>query len=258
MLPDHVDPNALKQLREEGYCVFESAYSDEEVDYFKHTLLDAWSELGRPSLRANPPVKPADDVEVGPAGIIFHKLTRRWPEMAERLYKRTIVETMRALMGGLVLELPAGVLSDATRPFFDWHVHIDGVDDAYYENKRPFPRFETSERVTHLLYLDDMTPEMGQLLVYPRRITDPTEPPFDKTLSHWEGAIPIACPRGSVVVLEQCTWHAARRMERKGIRSFVGSYFASGRAETTPLADPELANWEGDDPVFRSVLPGRA
>jgi ectoine hydroxylase-related dioxygenase (phytanoyl-CoA dioxygenase family) len=149
------------------------------------------------------------------------------------------------------------VLSDASRPFFDWHVHIDGVDDAHYENKRAYPTFECSERVTHILYLDDLTEDNGQLLVYPRRLTDPTTPPFDPRREHWEGQVAIDCPRGSVVVLEQCTWHAAQQKRSGGIRAFVGSYFASGRSKVTPLADPALADWDGDDEVFRSILPRR-
>ena len=261
MVPEEleaVDTEALQQLRQHGYCVFKSAYNDDEVAWMRRTLMEAYDGLGRPALRASPPVRPAEDVEVGPAGLIFHKLTRRWPEMAARLYKPHIIATMRALMGGLVLELPAGVLNDASRPFFDWHVHIDGADDAYYKNQRPYPRFTRSERVIHLLYLDDMHEEMGRLLVYPRRITDPTEPPFERTLQWWQGAVEVDCPRGSVVVLEQCTWHAARCMTTEGIRAFVGSYFASGRGASTPLADPDLADWKGDDPLFRSMLPKRS
>ena len=61
-----------------------------------------------------------------------------------------------------------------------------------------------------------------------------------------------------VVVLEQCTWHAAKQKTSPGIRAFVGSYFAAGDiARTTPLADDALAEWDGDDELFRSILPRR-
>jgi hypothetical protein len=247
---------AVDELFEQGYTVFESAYSTEEVNYFRDVLMRVYDAIGRPALSANPPYRPALDVEVGPAGIVFHKLTTHHPEMAPRLYKRHIIETIRCLLGeDMHLELPAGVLSDSTRPFFNWHVHIGGVDDAYCNNKRAFPTFERSERVTTLIYLDDLTEDNGRLLVYPRKLTDPTRPPHDVNLEHWHGQVEIGCPRGSLVILEQCTWHAADRKQSPGLRGFIGSYFASSTAPKTPLADDALASYPGDDELFRSILP---
>lgn len=250
------DPRAVRQLFEQGYTVFERAYSTEEVDYFRDHLTRVYDRIGRPKLSANPPYNPAPDVEIGPAGIVFHKLTTHYPEMAPRLYKRHIIEAIRGLLGeDMHLELPAGALSDSSRPFFDWHVHTGGVDDAYFDNKRVYTTFERSERVTVLLYLDDLTEENGRLLVYPRKLRDPTAPPYDVKLQSWPGQVEIACPRGSMVVLEQCTWHAARQKRSPGVRGFIGSYFASRTAKTTPLADASLWNWSGDDDLFRSLLP---
>lgn len=250
------DPVAAAQLVERGYAVFEHAYSGEEVQFLRGLMIDTYERLGRPPLRANPPVRPAEDIEIGPAGVVFLKLTRHHPEVAARLFKRTIMDTIRCLLGeDMYLELPAGALSDSDRPFFDWHTHIDGVDDAYYKNQRVFPTFTQSKRVTHLLYLDDLSVENGQLLVMPRKLTDPTTPPFETKLERWEGQVAIDCPAGSVVVLEQCTWHAAHRKTTPGIRAFVGSYFASGDTPPTPICDPTLSEWTGDDELFRSVLP---
>jgi hypothetical protein len=257
-MADHGTDARAREILERGYTVFERAYTEEEVAFFRDRLVASWTRLGRPSLSASPPGHPAEDVEIGPAGMVLLKLTRHYPETAARLYKPYIIDTLRAVLGeDMYLELPAGALSDGRRPFFDWHTHIDGVDDAYYENKRPFPTFERAQRVTHILYLDDLTEDNGQLLVYPRRITDPTRPPFDPRSQHWEGQVAISCPRGSVVVVEQCTWHAAHRKRSPGERAFVGSYFASKGSRTTPLADPSLADWNGDDELFRSVLPRR-
>jgi hypothetical protein len=252
------DPRAARELLERGYTVFERAYDEAEVAFFRERLVATWTRIGRPSLASSPPSYPAEDVEIGPAGMVVHKLTRHYPETAPRLYKQHIIDTLREVLGpDMYLELPAGALSDSARPFFDWHCHIDGVDDAYYRNKRPFPAFDRSHRVTHILYLDDLSEENGQLLVHPRRITDPTSPPFDPRSQHWDGEVVISCPRGSVVVIEQCTWHAARRKLSPGVRAFVGSYFAARGSRLTPLADPALADWSGDDALFRSVLPPR-
>lgn len=250
------DPRHLEELRERGYTIFERAYSTDEVDYFRNHLVSTWEALGSPKLDANPPYRPSPDVEIGPAGVVFHRLTSHYPDLAARLYKPEIIAVLRGLLGDdMHLELPAGALSDASRPFFDWHTHIDGVDDAYYQNKRVFPTFTRSQRVTHLLYLDDLTVENGRLLVYPRRITDPTPPPFNPKVQRWEGAVEVDCPRGSVVVIEQCTWHAAHPKRSPGLRGFIGSYFASHDTPTTPWADEALRTWQGDDELFRSLLP---
>jgi hypothetical protein len=250
------NPRAVRELFERGFTVFERAYSADEVDYFRGHLTRVYDDIGRPRLSANPPYQPAPDVEIGPAGIVFHKLTTHYPEMAARLYKRPIIDTIRGLLGeDMHLELPAGALSDSSRPFFDWHIHIDGVDDAYYDNKRVYRAFERSERVTVLLYLDDLTEDNGRLLVYPRKLEDPTAPPYDPKLHDWPGRVEIACPRGSMVVLEQCTWHAARQKTSPGVRGFIGSYFAARDAKPSPLSDESLKDYRGDDELFRSILP---
>jgi hypothetical protein len=250
------DPRAVDELFERGYTVFERAYSPAEVDYFRGHLTRVYDRIGRPKLSANPPAHPEPDVEIGPAGIVFHKLTTHYPEMAPRLYKPRIIDTIRGLLGDdMHLELPAGALSDSSRPFFDWHIHIDGVDDAYYDNKRVYRTFDRSERVTVLLYLDDLTEENGRLLIHPRKLDDPTAPPHDVKQNEWPGQVEIACPRGSMVVLEQCTWHAARQKRSPGVRGFIGSYFAAHDAKRSPLSDESLVHWDGEDELFRSILP---
>lgn len=252
------DPRAAQELLEKGYAVFERAYSEEEVAFLRDRIISCWEAIGRPTLYANPPYSPAPDVTFGPAGLLFLNLTAHHPDFAPRLYKPHIIDTMRCLLGeDMHLEVAVGTLSDRTRPFFDWHVHIGAVDEAYYNHDRPFPTFDRAERVTHLLYLDGLSKENGPLLVLPRKITDPTTPPFDTKLREWPGQVEITCPPGSVVVLEQCTWHAAHRKESAGLRAFVGSYFGASYAPPTPWADKSLLNWKGDDELFRSILPRR-
>lgn len=248
--------NGIRDLYTKGYAVFERAWSDEEVDELRGQLVSKWEELGKPALYVNPPVTVGEDAVTGPAGLTFPKLATRHPNLAPLFFKPYIIETIRRVLGdGMRLEVIAGALSDKTRPFFDWHVHIDGVDDAYYDHKRPYPLFSKPERLIHLLYLDDLCEENGELLVFPRKISDPTTPPFEKTLEEWPGQVEIRCPRGSVVILEQCTWHAVRRMRGDGVRGFIGSYFVAAGAKLTPITDEDLMNWDGQDELFRSLIP---
>lgn len=252
--PDLSDP--VVSLRERGYAVFERAYDAQEVEYLRDLLTSKYEALGRPALDSNPPTHPAPDVEIGPAGMVLLKLTKHHPELAQRLFKPHIIAAIRGLLGDdMHLELVAGAVSDASRPFFDWHVHIGGVDDATLGNNRQFRRYERSERVTALLYLDDLNDDNGKLLVHPRRLQEPTEPPYDVKSRHWEGQVEIACPAGSFVVLEQCIWHAARPKTTAGLRRFVGSYFAARGVSPTPLFDETLRDWDGSDTLFRSLLP---
>lgn len=260
---------ATRELYERGYTVFERAYSEEEVEYFRSLLSSKYDALGRPALAANPPAYPAPDVEIGPAGMVLLKLTQCHPELAARLFKPYIIEAIRGLLGDdMHLELSAGAISDAQRPFFDWHIHVDGLpygellaraaqhgDDYTLGHKPVFRTYERSERVTTLLYLDDIDDDNGKLLVYPRRLQDPTPPPFDVKSERWEGEVEISCPRGSFVILEQCIWHAARPKRSPGLRRFIGSYFAAEGATPAPLSDDTLRTWDGDDALFRSLLP---
>lgn len=248
--------SGIRDLYTKGYTVFERAWSDEEVDELRAYLVSKWEALGKPALQVNPPITLAEDAMTGPAGLTFPKLGTRAPELVPLFFKPHIIDTIRGALGdGMRLELVAGAISDKTRPFFDWHVHIDGVDDAYYDYKRPYRTFSKPERVIHLLYLDDLCEENGELLVLPRKIDDPTPPPYEKTLEEWPGQVEVRCPRGSVVILEQCVWHAVRRMRADGLRCFIGSYFVAEGAKGTPIADPDLVNWNGPDELFRSVVP---
>jgi len=245
----------VQDLYTKGYTVFERVWSDAEVEMLRGRLVARWQELGKPALYVIPPVSLAEDVMTGPAGLTLRRLALREPDLVPLLYKPQVIETLRRFLGPRMrLELVAGAISDKTRPFFDWHVHIDGVDDAYYDYKRPYPIYSKPERVVHLLYLDDIGDETGELLVLPRKIDDPTPPPYNQTLEEWPGQVEVRCPRGSVVLLEQCTWHAVRRMRGNGVRCFIGSYFIADGVKMAPIADGELANWDGEDELFRSLV----
>jgi hypothetical protein len=106
-----------------------------------------------------------------------------------------------------------------------------------------------------LVYLHDLTPESGTLLAYPRRIQDSTLPPYDPTLEHWSGQIELACARGTVVLMDQCTWHAARPKRSKGLRAFLACYFTSRDATKTSWVDDSLRPFAAEGSLLASVLP---
>jgi hypothetical protein len=244
------------ELRERGFAVVPEAFSRDEVDLIRARLAARYDELGRPPTHARPPLAPAKDVEVSPVGLVYHQLGRHFPELVTKILKTPIVDAIRSTLGDdMHLEYTSGILCHDERPFFPWHAHVGGVDNITYRKQGIFPTFEAPERVTALLYLDDLTEEQGTLLVHPRRITDPTEPPFDPNLEEWDGLVELHAKRGTVVILEQCTWHAARPKRSIGIRAFVACYFASRRAPKTSWIDDSFHAAAASDPLLASVLP---
>ncbi len=254
----HDIDDAVTRLRERGYAVLPSVYPRKDVDALRAALLELYDEIDRPPASTEHPHEPQPGVEVGPAGIVFHQLATRRPDLVPLLLRPEPVAVVRGLLGDdMRLELPAGVISDHNRPFFEWHTHIGGVDDATLGYAREYPTFERSQRVTMLHYLDDLTPDNSPLLVLPRRIDEPTGPPYPQDQAEWPGQEAIHCPAGSVVILEQCTWHAAPRKVHEGLRLYIGFYFAAAEAPTSPLEDDTLGDYDGDCALFRSVTRRR-
>jgi ectoine hydroxylase-related dioxygenase (phytanoyl-CoA dioxygenase family) len=149
-------------------------------------------------------------------------------------------------------------VADSYRPFFAWHTHIGGIDDGKYRREGVWPHFDEPQRLMTLLYVNDIEPDNGPLLVYPRRVADPTPPPFDPYLKHWPDEVVLTPRKGSVVMMDQCTWHAVRAKQSAGIRSFIGCYFRSSKAPPTEWEDESLRAIQGGSELLRSVLPGRS
>lgn len=248
--------HAARQIRDRGFVVFDRAFSPDEVSFFHEIIERRYDALGRPSTFARPPLEPAPDVEIAVVGLVLYKLGVHCPELAPHIFRPEIIGAIRGLLGDdMYLEFTSAVVCNGDRPFFPWHVHVGGVDNVFYRKQKLFPSFDRSERLTMLLYLDDLTSETGTLLVYPRRISEPTPPPYDPAVEDWEGQIELSCARGTVVLMEQCTWHAARPKRSPGLRAYIACYFTSSRAKKTSWVDDSLRPWASDGSLLASVLP---
>ncbi|MEM9457561.1 MAG: phytanoyl-CoA dioxygenase family protein [Myxococcota bacterium] len=254
-----VDPAvAADQLRDSGYTVLPGLYTPDRVQAIRDALERAYRALGSPPLFHPGRMSPGDDLEISSTGFVFHKLLKFVPELAPTLLEPVVVQVLRAVLGGdMHLELVGAVLCDHTRPFFQWHTHVGGIDDERYRRAGLRPTFEQPQRVTMVLYLNDLVEGAGQLLVYPRAITDPMAPPFAVDQTHWEGQVLVDCPQGSVVLVEQCTWHAALPRTRPGLRIYLGGYFAAASAPATFDVDESLMDLREPGALMASVLPGR-
>lgn len=243
------------ELLEQGFSVFEKAWTDAEVDQIRALLESRYEE--------HPPRTPwglsdemlADTVRLSYTGLTFLGLLQERPEIASLVLKPQILDAMRDVLGpDMQLELVGGLVTDETRPFFSWHMHIGNYDGGLIQSSGNWPVIDNARRITTLLYLNDIDEDGGLLLAYPRRIGDPTAPPFDPSLEHWEGQAEIRIPRGSLVAMEQCTWHTALPMKRPGRRMFLGCSFRAGWEPKPSWHDHNLTAVAARHPLFASVV----
>jgi Phytanoyl-CoA dioxygenase (PhyH) len=257
MTPAPMPPEEhARRLFDEGFAVFESAYDTAEVDALRSGIEELYVKLG------SPPCYAADFRILGPAlhvgapGLIIAKLVERRPDFACRILKAPIVETMRRVLGrDMYLELTASVIADETRAFFAWHTHIGGQDDGAYRTTGQWPDIPRPRRIGTLLYLEDLDDDNGPLLIYPRAAGGPTAPPHDLGAQDWEGQIVVRAPRGTVVAMDECTWHAARQKRTPGLRILLGCNFVSRDAPRAPLIEHSLREHVDGGELLRSVVP---
>lgn len=246
----------VRSLRERGYTVFERAYDDAEVGRLTATMTRLHALAGRPECFSREVKRLAPEIELCTTGLVFYKFIKWCPEHADLMVRPDIVSAIRGYLGAdAELELTGMVIADAHRPFFAWHTHIGGIDDSKYRHAGVWPQFEEPQRLMTLLYTQDLKGDNGPLLVYPRRVDEPTAPPHDLSRVEWPDQIELEVPRGSVVIMDQCTWHAVRAKTSAGLRSFVGCYFKSPKAPATDWVDESLRGFAGGGELLQSLLP---
>lgn len=245
-----------RQVHARGYAMLEQPFPPEDVAAIRAAVTAKYAALGSPPTFANPPKEPAPDAEIARVGFIFHKLGVHAPELAARLLTPELVAVARDVLGDdMYLEYTCAVLCNDSRPFFPWHMHVGGVDNVVYRKRGQFPSFDRCERLSVLLYLDDLTDDSGPLLVYPRVLGGSTRAPYDPALERWDDQVELRCKRGSVVLLDQCTWHAAAAKHSRGLRSFIAYYFTAQTAPAPSWVDHSFDAAALAIPLLASVLP---
>lgn len=229
-------------LRERGFAVLEDLVDPAGVAALRSSIDELVRAIDPPRFYASPTEVLSEDAVITSPGLALSRLLRARPALRPLVLPRALLDAMRAALGDdATIELAGAVVSDATRPFFRWHTHIDGVDEGERVKRGAWPRVDALDRVLTLLYLQDLDDDVGPLYVLPRRVGDPTPPPHDLDLREWPGMIELRPRAGTLVALEQCTWHAAGSLRGPGHRMFVGCYFAAARAPRAAWADPELS-----------------
>ena len=230
------------ELRERGYTVFEALYDRDWVAGVRADIEAIHVEAGEPGCFSRTPSERIDGVIACAAGLAVPGFLRRCPRWAASTVRPEVVETLRRTLGeDMVLEVAGCVISDASRPFFGWHDHVGGVDDGAYRSTGRWPPVDRPRRVMTLTYLQDLDDAIGPVLVYPRAVGEPTSPPHDPELRDWPGQVELRVPAGTLVVIDECTWHAVRPMQADGLRAFVGLAYASREAEVGGWAHASVA-----------------
>jgi hypothetical protein len=186
---------------------------------------------------------PAPDVEVSCTGLVFKRLLSRRPSLAGQILLAEPAAVVRAVLGSDArLELVGGVLTDHTRPFYPWHHHVGGPDDTFLRKaglqvaEQPTPR-----RLSYLLYLDDVSENDGPLLILPTPAGQPRPPQGTVTDAQWPGACALTFPAGTVVLLDERTWHAVPQRTTPGPRRWIGMHVAAAAVPVAAHQDHELS-----------------
>ncbi|MFO7564877.1 MAG: hypothetical protein R6X02_19690 [Enhygromyxa sp.] len=237
-----MDPAAhTRELIERGYTVFERLYEPEWVAALRADIEDIHAELGQPRcyLLGNQELAPG--INLCPAGLAVRPLLHMRPRWAADIVRPEVVAALRGALGDdMVLEVAGCVLSDRSRPFFGWHAHVGGIDDGVYRRAGGWPTVSKIQRIMTLTYLQDLDDDNGPMLVYPRRVGEPVVMPHDGDAEAWPGQIELRVPAGSLIALDECTWHAVRPKLDDGLRIFLGLTYASADAPIGGWADEQL------------------
>lgn len=245
-----------RQLRERGSAVMPGLYPATRVERLRASLLALYERLGEPPLYAREPVWLTGDLEVSSTGLVVHKLLGFDPSLHRDILEPDLVAVVRRALGeDMRLEFVGAVIADRTRPFFAWHNHVGGIDDEAFRRRGLRPPIARPERVAALVYLDEIGPDSGQLLIWPHRLDGSAAPPLPIDLSEWPGQHAVRGPAGTVALLDQCAWHAVRPRTVAGLRLFVGLWFAAADARPAERVDESLRALADVDPLLRSLLP---
>jgi ectoine hydroxylase-related dioxygenase (phytanoyl-CoA dioxygenase family) len=246
------------ELLERGYTVFESIYEPEWVADVRAEIEALHAELGSPRCYTpdNRELRPG--VHLCAAGMAVRRLVLMRPRLAANIIRPEVAAAMRGALGhDMVLEVAGCVVSDDSRPFFGWHMHVGGIDDGEYRKRDYWPAVGSMQRVMTLTYLQDLTDENGPMLILPRKVGEPTAPPQDLDAESWDGQVELRVPAGSLVAVDECTWHAVRPKRGPGLRIFVGVSYAARSASVGGWADEqvgELGRLEQSSELLRSLM----
>jgi hypothetical protein len=242
-------------LLEQGFTVFADVLSPAQVAVLRDGLEAIYTEHGRPPAW-DPGYRPfADQVFTCAAGFVARSLFAHRPDWVDLLIRPEVVAALRLVLGpDMVIEVAGSVIADRSRPFFRWHTHVDGVDDRGRWETGEWPLVPDARRVMTLLYLQDLDDDSAPLRIARRRVGDPTGPLQDIDLEHWDGQVELRVRAGTIVVLEQCTWHAIPPTRSDELRMFIGINYAQRSTAPAAWVDERMPEYAPPGSLLQSLL----
>lgn len=247
------------ELLERGYTVFESIYEPTWVSGIRGEIEAIHAELGHPPCYSPDNLELRPGINVCAAGLAVRRLFMMRPHWTASLLRPEVVAALRGALGAdMVLEIAGCVVTDSSRPFFGWHMHVGGIDDGAYRKSGNWPTVTRMQRIMTLTYLQDLDDDNGPVLIHPRKLGDPTAPPHELDARSWDGQVELRVPAGSLIAIEECTWHAVLPKLGDGLRMFLGVSYAARDAPVGGWADDRIADLgtlAQASELLRSLMP---
>ena len=232
----------LSPLATHGYCLWSRSLADDGLAELAAAIRVLAAEVAPPVWRAAPPLVLGPHTQVTSAGLVLTGLLERLPAHRQALIPAALCRAVQDLLGhDALVEVVGAMVSTNARPFFGWHTHLDGRDEGERVQTGVWPTPQGLRRVLTLLYLDDVDDDGGPLLVLPRQLDDPTRPPGLLDTPDWPGHVRLQPRAGTLVAIDERTWHAVLPMRRPGSRTVLAVYFAARGVPAGQWADPSLA-----------------
>lgn len=247
-MPQHLakrQPCDLSALATQGYSVWTRSLADDGLAALAAAIGRLAAQVKPPVWRAAPPLVLGPHAQVTSAGLVLTGLLELLTAHRAAMLPEQLCRAVQQLLGqDARVEVVGAMVSDHGRPFFGWHTHLDGRDEGERMRTGVWPTPRGLRRVLTLLYLDDVDDDGGPLLVLPRRLDDPTRPPGLLSTPDWPGHVRLHPKAGTLVALDERTWHAVLPMHRAGSRTVLAVYFAARGVPAGDWADPALAGLE--------------
>ena len=230
------------EVNERGYCVLEAVYDEDECQQMRK-ILDRMCERQR-------------GLSLDAPRFSFHPFLQLCPEMGPFFGKDVAVEAMAEILQDDVRLAHSGasVTNEHANPrLTDWHAHYAWDVPPNGLNR------DNPERVLCNIYVDGSTPEVGPLIVLPRRLNDSITPPCDDIHMDWPGQVEINIPPGSALIFDTAVWHASKRGSQPGHRHLWGGHYqgwhnTKRHREDNNSDSPALARYKRELPMLRGLV----
>jgi hypothetical protein len=191
--------DAAESILEQGYALLPALLSDADRR-FACAVHDDLIAAGR-------------HIDNGIWGYTFHSLSAVDTRLCHLFVHPLLIEISGIVlqdrvvlkhMGSRVQDPAQGIIPQRVL----WHNHAF-TPDLITIPPGDTRRGQRPTRLLHGFYLDGSSPEIGSLVVLPRRYDDPLAPPSADRQMPWPGEIAVVAPPGSVIIFTADLWHTA-------------------------------------------------